>query len=168
MGGSDDEENLTPLISIEMHAAFHHDLWEHYGNLKDYIAWKALSGRITGEEARLMAAKIGQQESSKYKDSRKIIGDSTKQFLTKEVCSKGGKIASEKLIEWQKQNKEIFAKKCSDMAKKNAFKRCIPHEFNGVTYESKKALQEATGLSNTGFYSKLKSGKISRLKNEIL
>jgi len=70
LGGSNDEENLTPPISLQLHAEFHKDLYEHYGMQEDYIAWKALSGRITSEEARLLAAKAGQDRSEKYKNSR--------------------------------------------------------------------------------------------------
>ena len=69
MGGTDDPSNLTPPISIELHAEFHRDLWECFGFKQDYIAWQALSGRITTEEARLAAAKIGQDNSKKYKQT---------------------------------------------------------------------------------------------------
>jgi hypothetical protein len=74
LGGTDEEENLTPPISMALHAEFHRDLWEHYKDPRDFIAWKCLSGRMTNEEARLAAAKIGQDSSQKYKDSRKLTG----------------------------------------------------------------------------------------------
>mgnify|MGYP003350631705 CR=1 FL=1 len=111
LGGTNDKENLTPPISTKLHAAFHKDLYEHYGMTEDYIAWKALEGRLTSEEARLMAAKAGQDRSEKYKQSRKEIGKANRAKMTKEACSKGGKTASKQLIEWQKQNTEAFKKR---------------------------------------------------------
>lgn len=56
MGGNNSEENLTPPISIELHAEFHRLLWLDFGKVEDFIAWKALSGRIKSEEARLAVA----------------------------------------------------------------------------------------------------------------
>lgn len=163
LGGTNDEDNLTPPISTQLHAIFHKDLYEHYGMPEDYIAWKALEGRLTSEEARLMAAKAGQDKSEKYKNSRKELGDRLHKKSTPESRSKGGKTASKQLVEWQKQNAEEFKKQCSEHGKANGPKLYIPHEYQGIYYESKKALQEATGLSNCGFYGKLKRGKIKRL-----
>ena len=164
LGGTNDEENLTPPISTKLHAAFHKDLYEHYGMQEDYIAWKALEGRLTSEQARLMAAKAGQDRSEKYKKSRKEIGKMVRSKMTKESLSKGGKIASKQLVEWQKQNAEAFKKQCAERGKLNGPKLHIPHEYQGIYYESKKALQAATGLSNCGFYNKLKRGEIKRLE----
>ena len=31
MGGTDEPSNLTPPISVALHAALHKDLWEHFG-----------------------------------------------------------------------------------------------------------------------------------------
>lgn len=49
MGGSDDPENLIEL-SIEEHAEAHRILYEKYGKVEDYWAWKGLSGQIGKEE----------------------------------------------------------------------------------------------------------------------
>ena len=162
MGGGDEEENLTPPISIKLHAEFHRDLYEQFGAKEDYIAWQALSGRITSEEARLMAAKAGQERSEKYKNRK--FKDHLDKVRTKEGCSRGGKAASKSLVEWIKANKETHRETC---AKNGRVKRNqIPHEYLGVVYESKKSLQEDTKLSNTGFYSKLRKGEIVRLIKE--
>jgi hypothetical protein len=163
MGGTDDEENLTPPISIELHAEFHKDLWIHYKDKRDYIAWKCLSGRMTGEEARIKAAKIGQSMSVKYKESRKITGEFVKNCRTYESCSKGGKIASKKLVEWQLKNKELFAKQCAENAKKGNKYKFIQHLYKGIIYNSKKELQIEHKMSNCGFYGKLKRGEIIRI-----
>ena len=161
MGGDDSQENLTPPISIELHAAFHKDLYDRFGLKEDHIAWQALSGRITSEEARLAAALEGQKKSEKYRnrDMKKHLDASR----TKESCSRGGKTASKSLVEWIKNNKEEHRKNCSRNGKSVGEKLKIPHEYLGVFCDSKKSLQESTGLSNTGFYSKLRNGEITRL-----
>lgn len=166
MGGTDEEENLTPPISIEMHAAFHKDLYEELGHPYDYIAWKALSGRVTSEEARIEAAIVGQANSEKYKN-RKLKAHLDK-VRTKENTSKGGKIASKKLVEWIKNNKELHSNNCRKNGKENGKRLNIPHEYKGEVFESKKALQEKYKMSNEGFYGKLRRGEITRLKKQTL
>jgi len=55
-GGTDDPSNLIEL-SIEDHAEAHKWLFIENGNVKDAIAWLALSGLVGNEEARLLALK---------------------------------------------------------------------------------------------------------------
>lgn len=50
MGGTDDQENLIRL-SIEDHAEAHRILYEQHHNEYDRVAWLALSGMITRQEA---------------------------------------------------------------------------------------------------------------------
>lgn len=57
MGGSDDPSNLIEL-SVEDHALAHKLLWETYGREEDRIAWLALSGQITSDEARRAATAL--------------------------------------------------------------------------------------------------------------
>lgn len=161
MGGTDDEENLTPPISIEVHAAFHKDLWDFYGKIEDFIAWKALSGRMTSEEARLAAALEGQKRSQKYQN--RSLSSHLSAVRTKETCSKGGKIASKKLVQWQRENKEQFHAQCAILGKETAEKLKIKHEYLGGVYESKKQLQEKHKMWNNKFYKLLASGDIKRL-----
>lgn len=161
LGGTNDEENLTPPISFQLHAAFHKDLYDHYGMQEDYIAWKALSGRITSEEARLLAAKAGQEKSEKYKNSR--TSKHLEAHRSKENCSKGGKMASKNLIEWQKNNSESFKNQCKKNAKVASEKNKIPHEYKGIIYESIQALKLAHKMCNNAFYKKLKNKQITRL-----
>lgn len=54
MGGTDDSSNLIEL-SVEEHAEAHRELYEKYGSVYDFVAWKALSGQITSDEARRLA-----------------------------------------------------------------------------------------------------------------
>ena len=163
MGGSNHPSNLTPPISIERHALYHKELWEVFRHPQDYIAWMTLAGRNTTEEARLAAAKIGQENSQKYKNSRKDGGFHLARGRTKETCAAGGRSASLKLVAWQKENVVAFKQRCAELGRLNAVKRHIAHIYKDTLYFSKKDLQEDTGLSNTGFYSKLKRGDIIRL-----
>ena len=163
LGGTDDPENLTPPISIELHAAFHKDLWEQLGHKEDFIAWQALSGRMTSEEARLAAAKEGQKRSLKYKESRKITGKIVNSFASFESCSSGGKKAINKLLEWQKKNEKQFKQTCSKIGKLSAERQKIPHKYNDIVYESKKHLQKENKMYNNKFYRLLKEGIIIRL-----
>jgi hypothetical protein len=164
LGGTDEEDNLTPPISYALHAAFHKDLYEYYGHQEDYIAWKALSGRITGEEARLAAAKVGQDKSTVYKKSRKKCGELLLGKLDKEACSRGGKSASKKLVAWQKANREKFIENCRRIGKAGTERKKIPHEYLGVKYNSKRDLQNAYSMSNHKFYRLLSTGEIRRLE----
>ncbi len=162
MGGSDEEDNLTPPISIEVHAAFHYQLWQDFGKKEDLIAWKCLSGRITTEEARLEAAKVGQDRSELYKETRKALGEHLQKFVTTTSCSLGGKEASKSLVQWQKDNELVFKAQCSANGKKNAKKLEIPHTYQGVRYQSKKALQKEHKMYNNKFYKLLALGEILR------
>lgn len=72
MGGSDDSSNLK-LVTIEQHAEEHKQLWERYGKKKDFIAWQALSGNISSEEARIEAVKAantGRKQTEEHKRKR--------------------------------------------------------------------------------------------------
>jgi hypothetical protein len=72
MGGSDDPSNLKK-VTVEQHAEEHRLLWEKHNLQEDYIAWKALSGQITSEEARIMAVKsanTGRKQSVEHLEKR--------------------------------------------------------------------------------------------------
>lgn len=163
MGGTNDEDNLTQPISIELHAEFHRLLWEDFGKYEDFIAWRCLSGRISSEEARLAAAKLGQQRSTLYKESRARTGEIAKNSRTFETCSAGGKTASKILVKWQEDNRDEFLANCSKTGKENGVKFMIPHEYLGETFESKNALQEKYNMYNNKFYRLLALGEIKRL-----
>ena len=76
MGGSDDPSNLIEL-TVEEHADAHRKLWEQYSNIKDYCAWKGLSGQIGKEEiVRLLMDPTGRvhTEETKQKISKSQLG----------------------------------------------------------------------------------------------
>ena len=54
MGGTDDPSNLIEL-TVEEHAEAHRKLFEEHRSTYDFVAWKALSGQITADEARRLA-----------------------------------------------------------------------------------------------------------------
>jgi len=53
-GGKNDPLNVTPPISIRLHAMFHFDRWRHVGDVRDYAAYRMLLGKIGREEARIL------------------------------------------------------------------------------------------------------------------
>jgi hypothetical protein len=68
MGGSDDPSNLVEL-TVEEHAEAHRKLWEEYGNIKDYCAWKGLEGTIGKEEIiRLLMDPTGRVHTEETKN----------------------------------------------------------------------------------------------------
>jgi len=78
MGGTDDLENLIEL-TVEEHAEAHRKLFEQHGCWQDEIAWKALSGQITMNEATkksiLMGASKGGQiarKTGQIKEAQKL------------------------------------------------------------------------------------------------
>lgn len=67
MGGTDDPSNLIEL-TVEEHAEAHRKLWEQYGNIKDYCAWKGLEGTIGKEEiVRLLMDPTGRVHTEETK-----------------------------------------------------------------------------------------------------
>jgi len=56
MGGSDDPSNIA-VLTVEEHAEAHRILFEQHGMPQDKIAWLALTGQISAEEARILAVK---------------------------------------------------------------------------------------------------------------
>ncbi len=127
MGGTDDEWNLTAPITIEEHAEAHRILFELHGKVQDYIAWKCLSGRITNEEARIMASKLVTAKEivvngitfASIADARRALGLSYNRIMLAVLEGRDPTI------------------------RRNA----KPVTVNGVTYKSLKEASKETGLS---------------------
>jgi hypothetical protein len=64
MGGSDDPSNLVE-VTLEQHAELHKQLWNDLGDMRDYVAWKALSGQMSNEEAIHIAHHLPKTDSHK-------------------------------------------------------------------------------------------------------
>ena len=59
-GGTDEPLNLVQL-TLEEHTEAHRKLYEEFGRWQDKMAWEMMSGRKVSENARKMAAILGQQ-----------------------------------------------------------------------------------------------------------
>ena len=95
MGGSDDPENLIEL-TIEEHADAHRILFEKYGKIEDYWAWKGLSGQIGKESILLEISKENGKKTGKYMYENKlgIFAMSKEERLP--FIRKGGKTSGQK------------------------------------------------------------------------
>jgi hypothetical protein len=75
IGGSDDPSNLIEL-TIEEHAEAHRKLFEEHGRWRDKLAWKSLSGQISGAEiARLKRIEVNRARRGKG------VGETNAMFL---------------------------------------------------------------------------------------
>lgn len=101
MGGTDDPENLISLTPEE-HAKAHQYLYEKYGKIEDYLAWKGLEGFIGKEE---IIKKIFQENGKRngLNSYKKKIGFHNPDFRNsekyKKICSENGKVQGRKHAE---------------------------------------------------------------------
>ena len=77
MGGTDDPSNIVEL-TIEEHAEAHRKLFEEHGNTYDFVAWKALSGQISSDDARRLAAIAAWKGRSHTEESKEKIREARK------------------------------------------------------------------------------------------
>ncbi|MBT7082103.1 MAG: HNH endonuclease, partial [Chloroflexi bacterium] len=73
-GGTDEASNIVGCDIIE-HAEHHKYRYDMLGEVQDYIAWKALTGQISGAQANIMATKAantGKKQSALAKQ-RQIL-----------------------------------------------------------------------------------------------
>ncbi len=97
-GGSNEPENLVE-VTITQHAMFHFCNYQLSGNEEDRIAWKALSGQITINEAKLEAQVLGCKKSGKnHKENKTGIFGMTPDQKSG-ASKKGGKITTNQ--KWQ-------------------------------------------------------------------
>jgi hypothetical protein len=99
MGGTDEPENIVE-VTITQHAMFHFCNYQLWGNGEDRIAWRALSGLITPDEAALEAMVLGSKKGGKITGNKSkenktgIFGLSPEQLS--EASKKGGEISGPK------------------------------------------------------------------------
>ncbi len=126
MGGTDDPSNLIEL-TVEEHAEAHRKLWEQYGNIKDYCAWKGLEGTIGKEEiVRLLMDPTGRvhTEETKQKISEAHKGKSKHTEESKEKLRQfrtGMKLSEEhkaKISKGLEGNTNMVGRKLSEDTKK--------------------------------------------------
>ena len=183
MGGTDDPSNLIEL-TVEEHAEAHKKLWEQYGNIKDYCAWKGLSGQIGKEEIiRLLMDPTGRvhTEETKQKISQSHKGKPKHTEESKEKLRQfrtGMKLSEEHKAKISKSligNTRMVGKKLSDETKqklseagkgnKNA---CGPQK---VSEEERKRRSEAAKerwrqyrISKGVYPNKRSDGRYSKMK----
>lgn len=142
MGGSDDASNLI-YISIDQHAEEHRLLFEKYGKVEDYIAWRALSGQISMNDASKEAQLLGRSKGGKK--GGKIAG-------TNAVKNKTGIHA--KSAEWHRNK----GKKCVENKigiHKPGYDKSIGGKLGGISSRDKKL-----GIHKPGFNKAIQRGKI--------
>jgi hypothetical protein len=104
MGGSNDPENLVE-VTVTQHAMFHFCNYQLWGNEEDRIAWRALSGQITADEAALEAQSLGAKKGgNKNKENKTGICGLSPEELS-EAGKKGGQIGGKKGGNKNKENK---------------------------------------------------------------
>ena len=156
MGGSDDPSNLIEL-TVEEHAEAHRKLWEEYGNIKDYCAWKGLEGTIGKEEiVRLLMDPTGRihTEETKQKISQSHKGKSKHTEESKEKLRQfrtGMKLSEEhkaKISKSLEGNTYMVGKKLSEDTKKKISKSLEGNKRwssnPNVSEEERKRRSEAT------------------------
>ena len=99
MGGTDDPSNLIEL-TIEQHAEAHLKLYEEHGHWQDKVAYNALAGNITGEEARRL----------------RVIESNKNREITEEFINKCRKAA----IERERKKKERGYVQSEEHRRKNS------------------------------------------------
>lgn len=70
-------DNLERL-SVDEHAESHMWLWFWFGQTEDYIAWQSLSGKMTEEEARILAVKNARTGLKLSDKTKKLMSESCK------------------------------------------------------------------------------------------
>jgi hypothetical protein len=92
MGGSNENENLIEL-TIEEHAEAHKILYEKYGKLEDFLAWRGLLGQISKEEIISEISKQNGKINGKFCFENKLGIFSLTDKEKKLKNYKGGKIS---------------------------------------------------------------------------
>ena len=94
MGGTDEPENLIEL-TIEEHAEAHRILYEKYGKIEDFWAWKGLSGQIGKDE---LLTEICKNNGKKVYDNKLGIFSMSKEERLPFII-KGGKTSGKRNAE---------------------------------------------------------------------
>lgn len=79
-GGTNDPSNLVEL-TVEEHAEAHRELWEKNADIRDYLAWKTLSGQATETEKMLIRNQLAHEKKLKN-GFYKQLGELNRKRLT--------------------------------------------------------------------------------------
>ncbi len=176
MGGTDDSSNLIEL-SVADHAEAHRKLFEEYGCWQDEIAWKALSGQITSDQARREATRrawLGRTHTSEAKQKiREGIKRSgfvrgpqsieTKQKISQSLT--GHKVSDETRKLWsdQRKGKKVSNETRQKISKANKGKVISQEHREILRAQKTEAHKQKISVSNKG---KRRSEEI-RQKNRL-
>jgi hypothetical protein len=144
MGGSDDPSNLTDL-TIKEHAEAHRLLYEEYGKIQDYLAWKGLEGLIGKEDIIRTIHKAGYEKGGNT--TREMFLDPEKRKVFDEARKRSHRTIAERRRNSKEYN-DTYLKQCSD-------------GFKGKhhTEETKKRIGAANAIAvqgvNNGAYGKM-------------
>lgn len=154
MGGTDDPSNLIEL-TVEEHAEAHRELWEQYGNIKDYCAWKGLEGTIGKEEiVRLLMDPTGrvhteetkQKMSEAHKGKPKHTEESKEKLRQFRTGTKQSEETKRKIGEAGLGNKRCLGYKHTEETKEKVSKSLIGNKRavgNKTSEDGKKKKSEA-------------------------
>jgi|688.fasta_scaffold00037_201 hypothetical protein len=129
MGGTNDPSNLIEL-SVEEHAEAHKKLWEENGNWQDLIAWKSLSGQISGDDLRREITRLTWLGRNHSPESiEKIKKARSKQITTEETRKKMSLARKGKKLNWETNTTtpEANAKRSETMKGRPKEKIQCPH-----------------------------------------
>lgn len=128
MGGSDDPTNIIE-ITVEEHAQIHKVLWEQNGFEQDKIAWLALSGQITNQEAIRKTVSLS---------NRNRLADGTHHLLSGKIQRKA---ALERIAKGTHNDKELKEKvtcpHCNKSGQKFVMRRW---HFDNCKHQLKKSM----------------------------
>ncbi len=176
MGGTDDPSNLIEL-TVADHAEAHRKLFEKHGCWQDEIAWKALSGQITSDQARRESTRrawLGSKHTPETKQRiregikrsgvvRGPLSEETKQKISQTLTGHAVSDETRKLWSEQRKGREVSDETKQKISNANKGK-IISEQHREIlrapkTEEHKKKLSE----SNRG---KVRSEEV-RQKNRL-
>lgn len=106
-GGTNQPGNMIEL-TIPEHAEAHRTLWENNGDIRDYIAWKALLGQLSSVEMMLFRNQLAHEKKLKngfYKKLGKLNSKRLKGVSRAEVTEWMSKWWEENPVEWWNDGK---------------------------------------------------------------
>ena len=162
-------DNITPLISVELHAALHKDLWRHLGKWQDFIAWKMLLGlSLKGIE---YTPELRKKMSDSHKgkpSSMKGKHHSEESKIKMSIARKGKKITKPRSNEWKlNQSKVQRGRKLSEETKQKMKLSHIGKDNHqlGRKHSEKSKIKMSNSHSKINYQIIFPSGKKEIIKN---
>lgn len=144
MGGTDDPSNLI-LVNIALHAFLHKILWDEYGLVEDFLAWKGLSGQMPFWEIEEEMELIRRKRISKAKKGKTFMSNETREKMSESAKKRATTIkGKEHLI----KAAAIAADKSRNIPRTMEIKqKCsIAHKGKPKTEEHKQAMRKPKSI----------------------